>query len=106
MSRPLSAGAACRAETIERLLEYDSLARSASSRRDDLRSQVKDLSRQVADARRSGDDVRRAESLTSESRELGELERAADAEATAAGDEVRAILLELPNLPSPGRARR
>ncbi|MGO9344552.1 MAG: serine--tRNA ligase [Acidimicrobiales bacterium] len=87
-------------ETVTRLLEFDSSARSASSRRDDLRAQVKELSRQVADARRGGD-AAAADQLTAQSRDLGELERAADSEATSAGDEVRAILLELPNLPSP-----
>ena len=86
--------------TVERLLEIDSTARSASSRRDDLRAQVKDLSRQVADARRGGD-VAAAESLAAQSRDLGDLERVADAEAISAGDELRSILLELPNLPSP-----
>ncbi len=87
-------------ETVARLVEYDSLARSASSRRDDLRAQIKELSRKVPDARRSGD-AAEAERLIAQSRELDELERAADSEATAAGDEVRSILLELPNLPSP-----
>jgi seryl-tRNA synthetase len=86
--------------TVERLLEVDSSARAASSRRDDLRAQVKDLSRQVADARRGGD-AEAADELAALSRNAGERERAADSEATSAGEEVRAILLELPNLPSP-----
>jgi len=86
-------------ETIERLLAYDTSSRSASSRRDDLRAQVKELSRRVADARRGGDN-QTAEQLAAESRDLGALERAADTEAATASDEVRATLLELPNLPS------
>jgi seryl-tRNA synthetase len=60
---------------------------------------VKELSRRVADARRGGDN-QTAEQLAAESRDLGALERAADTEAATASDEVRAILLELPNLPS------
>ena len=85
---------------IDRLIECDTLARSASARRDTLRSQIKDLSRQVAEARRSGDD-KLAGDLATQSRELGELERATGSEADVAGEEVRTILLELPNLPSP-----
>jgi seryl-tRNA synthetase len=88
------------ADAIERLIECDSQARAASARRDELRSQIKDLSRQVQDARRQSDDSR-AEELASESRELGDLERAVGSEADATAEEVRSMLLELPNLPSP-----
>ena len=42
-----------------------------------------------------------SERLAAQSRELGELDERADGEADAAGEAVRAILLELPNLPSP-----
>ncbi|HTZ09207.1 MAG TPA: serine--tRNA ligase [Acidimicrobiales bacterium] len=88
------------AEEVERLVAGDALARQAVGRRDDLRARVKELSRQVQAARRGGDDARAAE-LTEQSRVLGEEERAADAEATAAQTEVRDLLLWLPNLPSP-----
>ena len=88
-SRPALGRRGVPPETIERLLAFDTSARSASGRRDDLRAQVKDLSRQVADARRGGDN-QMAERLTAQSRDLGELERVADGEAATASDEVRA----------------
>jgi seryl-tRNA synthetase len=87
-------------DAIDRLIECDTLARSASGRRDALRAQVKDLSRQVGDARKQGDD-KLAGDLATQSRDLGESEREASTEADAAAEEVRSILLELPNLPSP-----
>ncbi len=60
---------------------------------------MNEFSRQVAEARRGGD-AEAADELVALSRRAGELERAADSEATSAGEEVRSILLELPNLPS------
>ena len=87
-------------DAVARLIDCDSLARSTSARRDAIRAQKKDLSNQVAGARREGDE-KRSEELAAQSRELGELERAAASEAEVAQEEVRSILLDLPNLPSP-----
>jgi seryl-tRNA synthetase len=102
------------AEAVERLRALDAQARAASGRRDALRADVKELSRQVAEARRgnrSGQRERSAsgssevpadvEELMTRSRDLGDLVREAEGEANAAAEEVRAILLDLPNLPSP-----
>src|SRR3984957_19112962 len=91
------------AETIEHLRALDAQAREASGRRDELRADVNELSRQVGVARRgsSGGVTSDVEELMTRSRELGDLVREAEAEANAAGDEVRAILLDIPNLPSP-----
>jgi len=88
------------ADEVRRLVAADARARQAVGRRDELRAQVKELSRQVQAARRAGDDATAAE-FTERSRLMGEEERAADVEATAAQTEVRELLLWLPNLPSP-----
>jgi seryl-tRNA synthetase len=87
-------------DTVERMLAIDSNARSLSGRRDELRAQIKELSRQVADARRSGGDPGIAEELTNKSREIGDGEHQAEAAAKEAADELRQMLLEIPNLPS------
>ncbi|HXW39289.1 MAG TPA: aminoacyl--tRNA ligase-related protein, partial [Acidimicrobiales bacterium] len=85
---------------VDRLVELDSTARAAVGRRDELRSRVKSLSKDVGAARRGGD-VSRAEELASESRRVGDEERAAAAAADAAQAAVREALLGLPNLPAP-----
>ena len=87
------------ADAVTELIELDSKARESSSRRDGLRARIKDLSRQVGDARREGE-TDRAEELATQSRDLGELERQASAEADSALEQVTSILLELPNLPA------
>jgi len=87
-------------DEVGRLLDADGRARQAVGQRDELRARVKDLSRQVAEARRAGDTAVATE-LAEASRALGEEEKAADADATAAQGEVRELLLWLPNLPSP-----
>jgi seryl-tRNA synthetase len=85
---------------VDRLLEADSRARAAVGLRDDTRAQIKDLSRQVGEARKAGD-TNKAQELAEASRALGEKEKQAESEATAAQAEVRELLLWLPNLPSP-----
>jgi seryl-tRNA synthetase len=85
---------------VDRLLELDETARSAVGRRDELRSEVKALSKQVGAARKSGD-AAAAETLATRSRALGDDERALNAAADSAQEEVRRSLLLLPNLPAP-----
>jgi seryl-tRNA synthetase len=85
---------------VDRLARLDEEARSAMSRRDDCRSQVKALSAQVGEARRSGDTTLAGE-LADRSRLLGDEERALNTVAEAAQHEVRQALLYLPNLPAP-----
>ncbi|HLX89439.1 MAG TPA: serine--tRNA ligase [Acidimicrobiales bacterium] len=87
------------AAEIDRLLEADDRARSAVARRDEVRAKVKELSRQVGQARRDGD-ASRAETLTEESRTLGDEEKLLDAEADGAQEDVQRRLLWLPNLPA------
>jgi seryl-tRNA synthetase len=87
-------------EAISRLLDADGEARSASGRRDALRAEVNDISRRVGEARRGKGAESDVESLTARSRELGEAVKEAERETSAAAEVVRAILLDLPNLPS------
>jgi len=86
-------------DVVAQLLEHDSVSRSSSARRDSLRAQIKEVSRRVADARRQGEPADIVEILAAESRELGDLERAAEADAKVAAEMVRGMLLDLPNLP-------
>ncbi|HLN17728.1 MAG TPA: serine--tRNA ligase [Acidimicrobiales bacterium] len=84
---------------VDRLAEADEAHRAALRHQESLRADVKSLSRQVAEAKRAQDDGEAAR-LTEESRAVGEAERAAAATAGQAGDQVREMLLYLPNLPA------
>jgi seryl-tRNA synthetase len=85
---------------IDRVLELDERQRRLGSERDDLRVQIKALSREVGSLHKEGraDDAAAAQAR---SRELGEREAELAAEATLAGDEVRDLLLRIPNTPHP-----
>jgi seryl-tRNA synthetase len=85
---------------VDRLAELDAEHRRRLAQQESLRAEVKAISRQVGAAKKSGD-AEEAERLAAESRRLGELERAAAAEAEVASAELRQALLTLPNLPSP-----
>jgi len=64
-----------------------------------LRAEVKELSRQVGEARRAKDTAT-AETLTEQSREVGEHERVANEAVEAVAATLRGELLMIPNLPS------
>ena len=64
-----------------------------------LRAEVKELSRQVGEARRAKDTAT-AETLTEQSREVGERERVANEAVEAVAATLRGELLMIPNLPS------
>jgi seryl-tRNA synthetase len=84
---------------IDRVLELDRRQRELAQERDEIRHRVKELSKQVGGLRRDGE-VDKAEALQAESRELGDREGTLDQEADALADEVRDILLLVPNLPA------
>ena len=87
------------AEDVDRAADLDSQLRELSGRRDVARAKVKALSQDVGRARKAGDTAT-AEALAAESRALGEEERTIDAETTAVEDELRDLLLRIPNLPA------
>ena len=87
------------APEVDVVIETDAAWRVEVKRAEDLRSEVKALSKQVGQAKRSGDDAR-ADELSGRSRQLGEEERAAAAQADVLGEQVRTGLLYLPNIPA------
>ncbi len=87
------------APEVDVVIETDAAWRVEVKRAEDLRSEVKALSKQVGQAKRSGDDAR-ADELSGRSRQLGEEERAAAAQADVLGEQVRTGLLYLPNVPA------
>lgn len=84
---------------VDRVAELDAAHRRHLGHQESLRAEVKAISRQVGEARKAGD-AARADELAAESRRLGELERAAAAEADTVAVDLRRALLVLPNLPS------
>lgn len=98
----VKAGLALRGEDtapLDRVAALDERQRQVAVERDDLRNRIKKLSAEVGALRRD-QKIEEAEALQAESRELGDQEKALAAEADAAADEIREILLRLPNLPA------
>ncbi|MCU0312030.1 MAG: serine--tRNA ligase [Acidimicrobiales bacterium] len=77
----------------------DERARQVGAERDDLRAAINTLSKQVGALRRDGE-VAAAEAAQTESRELGEREKALAAEADELATQVRDLLLVIPNVPA------
>jgi seryl-tRNA synthetase len=84
---------------VDAVLEADTAWRASQKRAEDLRREVKELSEQVRLAMKAGEQER-AEELSTRSRQRGEEQRTADAEADALGEKVRTGLLYLPNIPA------
>ncbi len=85
---------------VDELVTIDVEHRRLLQEAERLRAEIKSLSRQVGDARRSHD-TQRAEELSAVSRELGEEEARAGADADTVAERLREIWLSLPNLPAP-----
>ena len=85
--------------SLEQARQLDERQRELAARRDEVRGRVNQLSKEVGALRRDGK-VDDAEKLQAESRDLGEEEQALDAQATAVGDELRDLLLRIPNVPA------
>jgi seryl-tRNA synthetase len=88
------------AEDVQRAADLDAELRELSSKRDELRSQVNALSKQVGQAKKAGHDAE-AEAFRAQSSELGVAADAAKLEAEAVEQELRELLLRIPNLPAP-----
>jgi seryl-tRNA synthetase len=86
-------------DELDRAAALDARQRDLATRAQELRTTVKALSVEVGRARKAGDDTT-AELKAAESRALGEEEKALAAEADGAAEELRAILLRVPNLPA------
>jgi seryl-tRNA synthetase len=87
-------------EDLDRAAALDAQLRTLTSGRDDLRKQINELSKQVGNAAKAGDTTT-ADTLKAQSRALGEQESAAKAETDAVEQELRELLLRIPNLPAP-----
>lgn len=84
---------------VDRAVELDARQRELVTQRDELRARVRVLSKEVGAMRRDGRDAE-AEARQAESRELGQREKELDVEADAIADELRSLLLRLPNVPA------
>jgi seryl-tRNA synthetase len=78
----------------------DERLRNLAAERDDLRRAVNDLSKQVGRLRGQGQ-LEEAEAAQRESKSLGEQEAGLNEEARTVEEELRQLLLRIPNLPSP-----
>ena len=86
-------------EAVDRVVELDAEQRRVAAQRDDVRAQVKVVSKDVGRLRGQGH-ADEAEAKMAESRELGQQEKALAAEADRLADEIRQLLLRVPNVPS------
>lgn len=86
--------------TMDAIVALDIEHRRLLQEAEQLRAEIKAISRLVGDARRAND-LELAQELTSTSRLLGERERLATEATEAAGTDLRARLLMIPNLPAP-----
>jgi seryl-tRNA synthetase len=84
---------------LDKAADLDEREREAIGRRDELRARVNALSKEVGAAFKSGDKAT-GEAKREESKALGEDEKQAEADAKALGDELRDLLLRVPNLPA------
>jgi len=86
-------------EPVDRIVALDAEHRRLIGERDEVRGQVNAISKDVGRLRGQGR-ADEAEARMAESRELGEREKGLAAEADRLADEIRALLLRVPNIPS------
>ena len=84
---------------LTELRDLDARQRAVAADRDELRARIKQVSGEVGRLRRDGE-VAAAEERQAESRALGEREEALDAEAAGLAEQVRDLLLRIPNTPA------
>jgi len=84
---------------VDRVVELDADVRRLNAERDELRSRVRALSTEVGQLFRDGRQEEATE-LQAESRMLGEQEKGLDARSEAVAEELRELLLRIPNLPA------
>lgn len=83
---------------LDKAAALDERWRHLTARQEAARAQVKARSREVGEARKAGD-AAGAEAAMAESRRLGEEERALAVEADGTAEELRDVLLRIPNVP-------
>ena len=87
-------------EQLDRAIALDVRAREISTERDNIRAKVNELSKKVGQARRDGDSVA-ADEAQAASRALGDDESRLAAQADDVHEQLREVLLRIPNLPHP-----
>ena len=84
---------------LDRVVELDARQRQLAEERDDVRNEVNTISKEVGGLHRDGK-ADEAVELQAQSRELGAREEALSTEVDGLADEIREILLRVPNIPS------
>ena len=85
---------------LEQVRDLDERQRALAAERDEVRAQIKAVSGEVGRLRRDGA-TEEAEAKQAESRSLGEREQGLDDEASVLAEQIRELLLRIPNTPSP-----
>jgi seryl-tRNA synthetase len=83
---------------LDQAIGLDERLRDLTSRRDGLRAEINDLSRQVGTHKRNGDE-QAAEVAAEQSRQLGDQERELAGHFDEVSEELRQLMLVIPNLP-------
>ena len=86
--------------SIDEVLQLDSRVRAIGTERDDIRAEVKQISKQVGALHKDGK-ADEAADLQTKSRELGDREKALTDEADELAGQIRSLLLNVSNMPSP-----
>src|SRR5207249_1669068 len=84
----------------EAVVDLDARQRALAAERDAIRARIKELSKEVGRLRGRGDQAGRAEALQTESRQLGDEESNLAARYDAVAEELRSVLLRIPNIPA------
>jgi seryl-tRNA synthetase len=87
-------------EQLDRAIALDVRAREISTERDNIRAKVNELSKKVGQARRDGD-AAAADAAQAASRALGDDEQRLATQADEIQEQLREVLLRIPNLPHP-----
>lgn len=85
---------------LDQVAALDERQRQLAGERDELRSRVKALSKEVGQLHKQGK-AEEAGAIQAESRSLGNKEHELTEETTAVAEEIRRLLLRIPNLPHP-----
>ena len=87
-------------EALDEVIKLDIQQREVAAQRDEIRNQIRTLSTEVGKLHKDGRGEEATE-LQNESRELGKTEEEINAKADQIADEIKNILLSVPNIPSP-----
>ena len=87
-------------ELLDQAVACDERLRDLTAARDGLRAEINEISRRVGAHKRNGEE-REAEELAEQSRQLGDSEREMAARFEEVSEELRQLMLVIPNIPHP-----